>query len=246
MATFTFSDVTFCGWDSIVMGVNLELYHRRRQNQTDLEGPLRQLCQVCLRAQKACYCQALRPIDVPMTFVILMHPIEFRRGIATGRMAHLSLQRSHLVVGQDFTADAKVARLLGEPRYRPLLLYPGVRSTDLSTLTGEQRRAAYSDGRELLIFVVDGTWATARKTMRLSHNLRALEQVAFTPTTESRFHVRKQPRVDCLSTIEAIHHTIELLGDSQGFAVNERIHDALLNPFHSMVNRQLVFVPRHS
>lgn len=200
-------------------------------------------CLVCLRAQKACYCQTLRPIEVPMTFVILIHPIEFRRGIATGRMAHLSLKRSMIVVGQDFSKDGRITAMLEDPRYRSLLLYPGRHATDISNLGKQGGGQGFVDGRELLIFVVDGTWATARKTMRLSENLRSMECIAFQPPKESNFRVRKQPKAACLSTIEAIHHTIELLGESQGFDVKSRVHDQLLQPFDHMVEKQLTYLP---
>jgi hypothetical protein len=51
--------------------------------------------------------------------------------------------------------------------------------------------------------------------------------------------VRKQPAQECYSTIEAIHHTIELLGPSCGFSVAQREHDRLLFIFDKMVSRQL-------
>jgi DTW domain-containing protein YfiP len=92
------------------------------------------------------------------------------------------------------------------------------------------------------LFVIDGTWATARKTMRLSQNLRSLPQICFTPPGPSNFRVRKQPRPECLSTIEAVHHSIELLGESVGFDVKSRKHDQLLTLFDQFVDRQISYV----
>ena len=70
-----------------------------------------------------------------------------------------------------------------------------------------------------LILVVDGTWNTARKMLRLSRNLHSVPRICFTPVRPSRFRVRKQPHPNCYSTIEAIHQTLELLGPSQGFDI---------------------------
>ena len=93
-----------------------------------------------------------------------------------------------------------------------------------------------------MVFVIDGTWATARKTMRLSQNLHALPRVCFTPPARSNFQVRKQPKAECYSTIEAVHHTIELLGPAAGFDLLARKHDSLLRVFSVMVNRQIAFL----
>ncbi|MEQ1879159.1 MAG: DTW domain-containing protein, partial [Bdellovibrionia bacterium] len=63
--------------------------------------------------------------------------------------------------------------------------------------------------------------------------------IAFTPPAPSRFRVRKQPHEFCFSTIEAVHHAIELLGFTQGFQTVGRAHDRLLSAFDHMVERQL-------
>lgn len=100
----------------------------------------------------------------------------------------------------------------------------------------------------LAVIVIDGTWATARKMMRLSVNINRLPRVCFTPPTPSNFRIRKQPKVECYSTIEAIHHTIELMGGcgggiapmaSDGDAWAARAHDILLDVFDQMINRQI-------
>jgi DTW domain-containing protein YfiP len=86
---------------------------------------------------------------------------------------------------------------------------------------------------------VDGTWITARKTMQRSANLRNLPQICFDPPHPSRIRLRKQPKEYCFSTVEAIHHTIELLGVSFGFDTNSRRHDHLLEIFDQMVEQQI-------
>ena len=115
---------------------------------------------------------------------------------------------------------------------------PGPRSVDISGGGDVFPRSE----KKLTVFVIDGTWATARKMVRLSTNLHALPRICFTPPAPSNFRVRKQPKAECYSTIEAIHHTIELLGESRGFPVAERGHDHLLRVFDWMVTRQLEFI----
>ncbi len=199
----------------------------------------RTYCPGCLRPELTCYCARLKIIDPKIRFAILIHGREAQKRIATGRLAHRCLTGSYLLPGYDYSHDAKVNALIKDPRYHCVVLYPGTGSLNLSATTEHQRSALTPPGKELLVFVVDGTWITARKTMQRSANLRDLPRICFEPSAPSRFRVRKQPRQECYSTIEAIHQTIELLGDANGFDTKCRGHDSLLSIFDSIVEQQL-------
>ncbi|MDZ4083355.1 MAG: tRNA-uridine aminocarboxypropyltransferase [Bdellovibrionales bacterium] len=207
----------------------------------------REICWTCRQPKASCYCSRIRRLDSGIDFVILIHPIESRRRIATGRMAHLILQDSWLIEGEDFSKCEKVRRLTADPARRCMILYPGRTAMDLDEpeTTKALQNVVASHDKRLTIFVIDGTWATARKMMRLSENLRDLPMVKFQPTQESRFQVRKQPEKHCLSTIEAIHAVLDRLtpqaGNDQGSSAK---HDHLLELFLEMVERQKKFVPR--
>ena len=156
-------------------------------------------------------------------------------------MAHLLLDNSWLIEGEDFSKSEKVLRLIADPDRKCMILYPGREAMDLDVpeTTFALRQAAQSSAQRLTVFVIDGTWATARKMMRLSLNLRDLPMVKFQPKEESRFQVRKQPEKHCLSTIEAIHTVIDRLTPA-----GEKAHDHLIELFLEMVDRQKTFVPR--
>ena len=129
--------------------------------------------------------------------------------------------------------------MLTHPELHCVMLYPGRLSRNLTAMSVEQRFDFVPADKRLTIIVIDGTWSTARKMVHLSQNLKAVPRVCFNPPSLSRFRVRQQPRAECYSTIEAIHHTIELLGDSCGFPTQQKQHDRLLYVFDKMVNRQL-------
>lgn len=169
-------------------------------------------CPACRQPLPCCYCARIERFETPMTFAILTHPLEATKRIATGRMAHLCLADSHLIRGAVFAGDPRVDDLIADPAHHSVVLFPGEGSRELTAMTPEARRGLAPEGKRLLIFVIDGTWQTARKTMRLSENLGSLPRICFTPTEPSRFDVRLQPREDYLSTIEAIHRVIVLLG----------------------------------
>jgi DTW domain-containing protein len=199
----------------------------------------RKICTHCIQPEFSCYCRHIQTFDPGIQFVILIHPIEVRRRVATGRMSHLILKNSLLVSGQDFSQNQQVNDLTEDPQNQCVVLYPGGAAINLSTLELPDRRSLIEPNKNLVLFVVDGTWATAKKTLRQSENLRLLPRLCFDPEQPSRFRVRKQPRPGYLSTIEAIHQTLELLSPPA-----DRAHDKLLYAFDKMVERQLEFVER--
>lgn len=195
---------------------------------------IRLRCRNCLQPDFSCYCTWLAPFDPGMDFVILIHPKEFRRRIATGRMSHLMLRGSHLVCGHDFSHHRDLMPVLRDPARHCVMLYPGRQARNLTLMSAEARFDLAPAGKRLTILVVDGTWNTARKMVNLSRCLQELPRICFTPSTPSNFRIRRQPRAECYSTIEAIHHTLDLLGGVPG-----RAHDRLLHIFERLVNRQL-------
>lgn len=168
--------------------------------------------------------------------MILISKGEARRSIATGRMAHLSLPNSILIEGHDYTHNAEVSALLADPRYHPVVLYPGRKATRLDGLTPEGKKQFFPEGKIPLVFLIDGTWAQAKRIARLSRNITSLPQFYFVPQTPSAFHVREQPKAHCYSTVEAIHYLIDFFEGEKSSA-----HHSLLEVFGVMVQKQVEF-----
>ncbi len=225
--------------------LNLRDYLAKRQTLLEQAPQVRATCHLCRQSRFNCYCGHVQRFDPRITFVILIHPVEVQRRIATGRMSHLCLENSYLIEGEDFSRNAMVNQLIANPAHQCVMLYPGRDSVNLSALNDIERSAQFVRDKRLVIFVIDGTWATARKMVRYSHNLAALPRVSFSLDQPSNFRVRKQPAAGCYSTIEAIHQVIELVGPACQFPVESRRHDNLLAVFDKMVEQQLQFVPPH-
>lgn len=222
--------------------MNLQQFLEQREERRRNAKVYRDLCVSCMQPGFSCFCSHVRAFDPKIKFVILIHPIEVKRRIATGRMSHLCLQNSELLMGQDYSRHDRVNAILQDPQNDCVILYPGPRSLNLTQAGPQEKRALFELGKTPVVFVIDGTWATAGKMIHQSRNLQTLPRVGFTPPGPSHFRVRKQPSPECYSTIEAIHHTIELLGESQAFDVPAREHDKLLFVFDKMVERQLEFI----
>lgn len=209
-----------------------------RQNQLLRQQSARRgrvRCATCRQPEFVCYCELVKPVESRIHFVILIHPMEDRKRIATGRMSHLLLKNSTLIRGHGFEKNEKVSEILNDPKNHCLILYPGKKSIAIDQ-ESEAKKELMALNKKLVVFVIDGTWCTANKMLRLSPQLLELPQIAFVPKTPSRFRVRKQPSEKCYSTIEAIHQTIDLLTPS---GTSPKDHDHLLTVFDHLVETQL-------
>lgn len=213
------------------------------QNKNSNESlKFRELCIDCFQSKSACYCSYIKKFDAHIDFIILIHPSEIRRRIATGRMSHLILENSQLIEGDDYSNNKVVNDLIEDLNRSCVILYPGKNANNITLMTELERGQLFPSGKKLTVFVIDGTWKKARQMLRLSKNLNLLPQICFSSNTPSAFLVRKQPSVECYSTIEAIYHIIELVGQSQGFEIANRVHDNLIHVFSKMVANQLKFI----
>jgi len=201
----------------------------------------REYCPACLFAKKVCYCSEIKRFDPKIKFVILIHQLEIERKIATGRLSHLILENSLLIRGHDYSQNEKVNELIEDKKNHCVVLFPGDLSVDVSALSLAEKQKQFPLNKELVIFVIDGTWATSRQTMRLSANLASLPRFTFTLSKLSNFRVRKQPRPEYCSTVEAIYECINLLGESRGFDIGSNVQENLLQVFNFVVEQQLSF-----
>ncbi len=186
----------------------------------------RAVCGRCRRPVVVCYCAALPTIETRTRVVILQHPRERDVAIGTARMASLCLPSAELHVGVEWGGHAALARALGDPARPPILLYPGPGARDVMR---------EPPSGPVTLVVVDGTWSQAHGVVRDNPVLNALPRYAFTAPEPSQYRIRKEPSVECVSTIEALMY---VLGALEGDAGRFR---ALLDPFRAMVDAQLAF-----
>ena len=214
-----------------------------RQNGLTDAAQFRAWCAHCRRPKVGCYCALIEPFESLPRFVILSQPREAKHRLGTGRMAHLGLGNSLWFEGVDFSQHSQVNREIADPDNAPMLLFPSHHAVNLSNITVTERQQLTATPRTPVVFVLDGTWKSVRKMMRLSGNLRRLPTICFRPVTPSAYGFRREPRPECYSTIEAIHHVIELFNYGDAAEAPPRRHDRLLKAFHFMVARQLAYTP---
>ena len=200
----------------------------------EVENP-RKKCYTCMRPAVTCICKHLNPIKTKIRFIILMHPMEYKKEKnGTGHMTKLQLENSEIIVGVDFTNNDRVNEILNKENSTSLLLYPGKENFNLSTRESSEIISFMGEAPHL--FLLDATWPCARKMLKQSKNLQELKRVSFDNEIKSKFIIKQQPEPLCLSTIESVYTVINLLNEGEFEQCDTK--DFLL-PFEKMIEFQV-------
>lgn len=195
---------------------------------------IREKCYRCYRPMSSCMCAQIRPIKNRTKFVILMHPKEYRKvKNGTGHLTHLSLDKSEWYVGIDFSNHEGINAIINDSSNRCFILYPSQKSHELN------KKNVVSSDENLVIFIIDSTWACADKMLRLSTNLHQLPHISFTHQKSSQFKIKEQPHDYCLSTMESTQTVLEILTQHGYESLSDSELDDFLNPFNMMIQYQL-------
>lgn len=196
--------------------------------------PRLNLCLHCRRRILTCVCEHLKPFSTNSRFIILMHPMEFKKEkVGTGRFSHLILKNSEVLVDINFDENKRLQEILSDDDYETFLLYPGDVTIDLGT--DELKSKAK---KKTQFIVIDGTWPCAKKMMKLSTCLHHIPRVSFKADRVSEFKVKHQPMPGCLSTVESIHQVLLDL-NRMGLENTYPQHDNLMDVFRYTVNQQM-------
>jgi len=185
----------------------------------------RSMCYKCHKPEPSCLCSIITSIENKTNILILQHPNERFHPLGTARIAKLALRNSQLEVAWNgFCNKNNMAEFI---KPRAAILYPSDDARDLETL-------AASELPEQLV-VLDGTWHTAKQIYRDNPVLHGLPKFSLSPVQPSLYRIRKAPKPEQRSTIEAIWQALRHLEPD-----NDAI-DQLLVPFERMIDRQITF-----
>lgn len=173
-------------------------------------------------------CARMPRVENKTRVFVLQHPRERAHPIGTARFAKLGLASSHVEVAWDAGAREEEP-----PDWLPAdaaLLYPSASAADLCAMTPAELPKS--------LLVIDGTWHTARSLFRDKAWLQRLPQVRISPAAPSRYRIRREPREDFVSTLEAIVQALQVIEpETEGF-------EGLLAAFDSMIDDQLEHIAR--
>ena len=157
---------------------------------------------------------SVEPIDNLLFVLILQHPQEKREALATAPATRALLNRAELVVGLSWPNLAGALGRSADAR-RWAVLYLGSARPAAFKEQGEvvavNRRGepaadqqAMLDGLEGVV-VLDGAWKEAKTLWWRNPWLLKLRRLVLHPSNKSRYgRIRREPRREALSTLEAI------------------------------------------
>jgi DTW domain-containing protein YfiP len=157
--------------------------------------------------------------------LIVQHPRERFHPFNTARLLGLGLQRVRIEV--DHSGRLRRAGAL-QFREGAALLYPGPGARSLNDMPAGERP------RELVM--IDGTWHHAHTLLRDTPDLQELPRVQIDGGVPSRYRIRREPRTECLSSVEAAVRALQQL-EPETSGLTE-----LLNAFDTIIDRQVEFL----
>jgi DTW domain-containing protein len=198
-------------------------------------------CPRCLKPLPLCICDSVTPIENRLSLLILQHPQEQDRALGTARLLALHFPGAVVKIGLSWPSLSKA---LGRPVENPArwaILYLG--SASAEALHSEKqvialtRKGEVANQRAILeriegVIVLDGTWSQAKALWWRNAWMLKCQRVILNPAHPSRYgRLRREPRRDTLSTIEAAGLLIAALEKRPGIAA------ALNTSFERMLAR---------
>ncbi|WP_166421412.1 tRNA-uridine aminocarboxypropyltransferase [Pseudoalteromonas sp. Z1A8] len=189
----------------------------------------RTLCNHCNFALNTCICSAITNINNNVTVIILQHPSEEKIAKNTAKLLNLCLTDCQIIKGEN-NDDFSILKTL--PVSSTVLLYPNENAINLDD---NAKQASINNITHLI--VVDGTWKKAYKILQLTPLLNQFKTVSFKQLPKNRYAIRKAPRADSLSTLEAVAHSLFLI---------EQLNPApLYNALNELIQKQTQHMPEH-
>ncbi len=166
-----------------------------------------------------CLCDSIKPLKTRTSVLVLQHPQEARNILTTARLVTLSLPNSVHRVGLSFKSLKAAARKEVANPSEWAVLFVGTKKKAEKFVSDKPFQVFSKLGKPVEskgikgIVLLDGNWEQSKTLWWRNSWLLKLNRIVLNPETESEFF-RKQPRKNCLSTMEATAFALQGLGES--------------------------------
>ncbi|MBA7466427.1 hypothetical protein ES707_01610 [subsurface metagenome] len=171
-------------------------------------------CPHCGKAMPLCICDSVKPMDNRTAILILLHPQEQDRALGTARLTAQHFKNAVVKIGLSWPSLAKaLGRPVSDPSRWAVLYLGSVKVSDFDTdaeIVAVNRKGEMEEGQRAIlkgiegIVLLDGTWSQAKALWWRNAWMLKCQRLVLGPKQPSRYgHLRKEPRSDGLSTIEA-------------------------------------------
>lgn len=170
-------------------------------------------CPRCGKPMPLCICDGIKPIDNRIELLILQHPQEQDRALGTARLTALQFNNATLKIGLSWPSLSKALGRDVDPQRWAILYLGSVKLSDLDTdrdLVAVDRKGGVEEGQRAIlkdiegVVLLDGTWSQAKALWWRNAWMLKCRRIILGPQRPSLYgKLRKEPRADGLSTIEA-------------------------------------------
>jgi DTW domain-containing protein YfiP len=171
-------------------------------------------CADCGKPLPLCICDSITPIESKVSLLILQHPQEQDRALGTARLTALHFEDAVLKIGLSWPSLSKaLGRPVADPSRWAVLYLGSAKVSELDTeseIVAINRKGEIEPGQRAIlgdiegIVLLDGTWSQAKALWWRNAWMLKCQRVILGPRRPSRYgKLRKEPRADGLSTIEA-------------------------------------------
>jgi hypothetical protein len=161
-----------------------------------------------------CICESVTPVESRISLLILQHPQEQDRALGTARLAALHFKNAVVKIGLSWPSLAKaLGRPVADPQRWAVLYLGSAKASDLGTdaeVVAMTRKGEAAEGQRAIlsdiegVVLLDGTWSQAKALWWRNAWMLKCQRVILNPRHPSRYGaLRREPRTDGLSTIEA-------------------------------------------
>jgi DTW domain-containing protein YfiP len=184
------------------------------------------MCYRCFKSADTCICALIKQVDNRTGVFVVQHVRERNHPIGTERFLRLGLGKFDIAVCTP-SDPPSMQRAIERLPSGAALLYPSADAAELDPASPPEH-----------LVIVDATWGHAKTLIRDAPWLTSLPRVRLNPTAPSDYRIRREPRVECLSSLEATIAALKILEpDTVGF-------DELLLAFRTMIDQQITYWPR--
>jgi DTW domain-containing protein YfiP len=171
-------------------------------------------CPHCGKPMPLCICDSVTPIENGIAILILQHPQEQDRALGTARLTARHFKDAVIKIGLSWPSLSKaLGRPVSDPSRWAVLYLGSAKVSELDTnaeIVAINRKGEMEEGQRAIlkgiegIVLLDGTWSQAKALWWRNAWMLKCQRVILGPRQPSRYGpLRKEPRRDGLSTIEA-------------------------------------------
>ena len=205
------------------------------------EGGAPEACPRCAKPPPICVCDRVEPLVTALRVVILQHPQEDDVLLGTARLVTAALPKAEIRVGLSWASLDHALGANNPDKSRWAVLAAAKLPAELPESAKGTPVVLIDRNGEVLdpkrhrldgVIVLDGTWSQAKTLWWRNAWLLKLPRIVLTPREPSMYgRLRKEPRRDYVSTLEAIADVLPGLGES------EHVRDALRRLLRTMLQR---------